>query len=155
MALSLRFHCQVMSNFAKLLEILTLNVNDDNSKKLGTISFEDTNLEDTIPIETLEKKIHAENLLNFKDGVTAAISNSGRIRTVKNISSSYHLNIARNEKNRNILECKYKSFTWYNVRYLNVTVACGTGISFGFFSEIKKKLNLKEKKKVTGKSFVS
>lgn len=124
-------------------------------KKLGTISFEETNLEDTITIETLEKKIHAENLLNFKDGVTAAISNGGRIRTVKNISSSYHLNIAHNEKNRNILECKCKSFTWYNVRYLNVTVACGTGISFGFFSEIKKKLNLKEKKKVTGKSFVS
>ena len=34
--------------------------------------------------------------------------------------------------------------------YLNVTVACGAGISFDFLSEIKKKLNLKEKKKVFG-----
>ena len=31
-----------------------------------------------------------------------------------------------------------------------MTVACGAGISFGFLSEIKKKLNLKEKKKVFG-----
>lgn len=46
----------------------------------GTISFEETNLKDTIPIETLEKMFKdAENLLNFKDGVTAANSNGGRI----------------------------------------------------------------------------
>ena len=51
--------------------------------KLGTMSFQETNLEDTIPIETIEKMFKdAENLLNFKDGVTTANSNGGRIRTV-------------------------------------------------------------------------
>ena len=66
---------------------------------------------------------------------------------MKNISSSYPLIVAPNKKNRNILECKCKSYTWYNLCSHTVAVACDTGISFDFFSEIKKKVNLEGKKR--------
>ena len=64
----------------------------------------------------------------------------------KNMNSSYPLVVTRNKKNRNILECQCKIYTWCNLCSHTVAVACDTGISFDFFSEIKKKINLKGKK---------
>ena len=48
------------------------------------ISFVELKLEEIIPKDT-------ENLLNFIDDVTAAASNGEKIRTVKNVNSSYSL----------------------------------------------------------------
>ena len=61
-------------------------------------------------------------------------------------NSSHPLIFAPN-KNKNILECKCKSYRWYNLCSHTVAVACDTGISFDFFSEIKKKVNLEGKKR--------
>ena len=73
-------------------------------KKLP-ISLEELKFEEMIPRETLEKMFKdAERLLNVRDGVTTAASNDDRIRTVKNINSSYPLIVTPNKKNRNILE---------------------------------------------------
>ena len=88
-----------------------------------------------------------ESLLNVRDGVTTAASDDYRIRTMKNVDSCYPLIIAPNKKNRNILECKCKSYTWYNLCSHTVAVECETGTSFDFFSEIKKKIYLKGKKR--------
>ena len=101
-----------------------------------------------IPTETLKKLFKdTESLLNVKDGVTVAASNDDRLRTVKNINSSYPLIVAPNTKNRNILECKCKSSTWYNLCFHSVAILCDTGISFNFFSEIKKEIYFKGKKR--------
>ena len=86
----------------------------------------------------------AESLLNVRDGATKA---DDRDRTVKNINSSYPLIIAPNKKNRNILECKCKSYMWYNLCSHTVAIRCDTEISFNFFSESKKKINLNKKKR--------
>ena len=97
-----------------------------------------------IPRETLEKMFKdTESLMNIKDGVTIAASNDDRVRTVKNIISSYPLIVAPNAKNRNILECKCKSYMCFHT----VAILCDTGISFDFFSEIKKEIYLKGKKR--------
>ena len=86
----------------------------------------------------------AESLLNVRDGAKKA---DDRVRTVKNIKSSYPLIIAPNKKNRNILECRCKSYMWYNLCSHTVVIGCDTEISFNFFSEIKKKINLNKKKR--------
>ena len=118
------------------------------TRKKLPISFEELKLEEMIPRQTLEKMFKdAESLLNVRDGVTTAASNDDRVRTVKNINSSYKLIVAPNKKKRNILKCKCKSYTWYNVCSLTVAVACDAGISFHFFSEIKKKINFKGNKR--------
>ena len=89
-----------------------------------------------IPRETLEKMFKdTESLMNIKDGVTIAASNDDRVRTVKNIISSYPLIVAPNAKNRNILECKCKSYTCFHT----VAILCDTGI--------KKEIYLKGKKR--------
>ena len=84
---------------------------------------------------------------DYWDGVTTAASNDDKVRTVKNINSSSPLMVASKKKNRNILQCKCKGYTWYNLCFHTVAVECDTGISFDFFSEIKKKINLKGKKR--------
>ena len=58
---------------------------------------------------------------------------------LKNINSVYPVIVAPNEKNRNMLECKWKSCTWFKLCPHTVAIACDTGISFDFFSEIKRK----------------
>ena len=80
-----------------------------------------------------------ESLLNVRDGVTTAASDDYRIRTMKNVDSCYPLIVAPNKKNRNILECKCKSYTWYNLCSHTVVVECETGTSFDFFSYLKGK----------------
>ena len=87
----------------------TLGVSLTTRKKLP-ISFEELKFEEMTPRETLEKMFKdGESLLNVSDSVTTAASNEDRVRTVKNINSSYPLIVVPNKKNRNILECKCKS----------------------------------------------
>ena len=109
----------------------------DDSKKLP-ISFEELKLEEMIQRQTLEKMFEdAESLLNVRDGFTTAASNDDIARTVKCIISSYPLIVAPNKKNRNVLECIYKSYTWYNLCSHTVAVACDTRICFDFSQKSK------------------
>ena len=123
------------------------NQETDNRKRIP-ISHHELNLGGMIPDETLDNMFHeAENLLNTPDGVTTAASNDDRLRTVKNSNSNYPLIVAPNKKNRNLLECKCKTYTWYNLCAHTVAAACDINMTFDYFVEVKKKLSSKGKKR--------
>lgn len=132
----------------KTADAVNFVVSDQTTRKTLPISFEELNLSGVIPNETLRNIFkEAENLINMKDGITSAATNDARVRTVKNSNSNYPLIVAPNKKNRNVLECKCKTYTWYNLCAHTIAVACDIKISFDFFVEVKKKLNLKAKKR--------
>lgn len=118
------------------------NCTPNNKKPEIPISAEELDIStDKIPKDTLKKIFQqAVDILSDEKGITTAASADPRMQTVKSLTSTTPHIISPSSRNRDLLECKCKTHTWFLICEHTIAVAVNLNMCFAYFVQVKKKI---------------